>query len=299
MRTEADNRREFRLYRAALAVSRWLPFRLLQAIGGALGVLYLLVSSRRRTVLANLRRVFPHRGGAWRLATAVRCGAHFGAIAFDYLKWSQATAATLEAKVRVAGLDNLREAVARGRGCFILSAHFGHWEVAALWLASQGFRQSVVFRPLENPLLEAELAAARTRFGNVLIPKGSATRGMLRALRAGGIVDILLDQKADLEHSVIVEFLGIPTPTAHSLAKMAQGTGAAVVPLFTFPRGSGYDVRLDPPLLADPAEDVGALTRRYNEILSRQILERPELWLWFHDRWTPRRRRIQDLAEQG
>ncbi|MFI5167763.1 MAG: lysophospholipid acyltransferase family protein [Thermoanaerobaculales bacterium] len=291
MRTAATNRREYRLYQAALAVSNRLPFWLLQQLGAAVGVGYLLLSSRRATVFGNLRRVFPQRSRIWRLRIGLQCAAHFGSVAFDYLKWSQASAETLDANVKVTGVENLREAVARGKGAFVLSAHFGHWEVAALWMAAHGLRQTVVIRPLDNPLLEAELAVARTRFGNELIPKHGATRGMLKALRRGGIIDILLDQKTDLDQCVVVDFLGIPTPTVQSLAKMVLATGAAVVPLFTFPRGSCYDVRIDPALPVASEDTPTTLTARYNAVVSREILARPELWLWFHNRWTPRSRR--------
>jgi KDO2-lipid IV(A) lauroyltransferase len=112
--------------------------------------------------------------------------------------------------------------------------------------------------------------------------------------RAGGIVDILLDQKTDLEHSVIVDFLGIPTPTTPSLARIALADGVPVVPLFSYPAGTGYEFALEPAILPESGDNVTTLTQRYNDSVSRHILARPELWFWFHDRWTPRRRRAAD-----
>jgi KDO2-lipid IV(A) lauroyltransferase len=154
------------------------PFWLLQGVGAGLGVVFLLLaSSRRRTVFANLRRVFSRRSKWFRAKVALRCAAHFGRITFDFIKWGQVPAETLDAMVACEGLENLKGSLGRGRGVFVLSAHFGHWEVAAEWLAVHGFPQALVYRPLENPLVEAELAAARTRFGNTLIPKAGATRG--------------------------------------------------------------------------------------------------------------------------
>ncbi|MDD5562776.1 MAG: lysophospholipid acyltransferase family protein [Thermoanaerobaculaceae bacterium] len=291
MRSEQTNRREYRLYRVAWALGRAAPLGLLQWIGAALGVLFLLVSKRRRTVLGNLKRVFPGRSRGARLRIALRCAAHFGRISFDFVKWSQAAPETLTGKVRCEGIENLQAALASGKGCFVLSAHFGHWEVASQWLALAGFPQGMVYRPLENPLVEAELARARTRFGNWLIAKDGAGRGAIKAVRRSGVVDILLDQKADLEHSEIVTFLGIPTPTTPSLAKLVLATGAAVVPLFSYPDGTGYRFRLDPPLGIEPGDTVVSLTQRYNDCVSREILARPHLWFWFHDRWTPRKRR--------
>ncbi len=295
MRSERTNRREYDLFRVIRAVGRALPFWLLQRLGAALGVVFFLLSSRRRTVTRNLARVFPETNALRRFGIAVRCAAHFGRITFDFVKWSDAPADVLRRKVRCEGLDNIAAAVARGNGCFILSAHFGHWEVAAQWLALNGFPQGMVYRPLENPLMEDELARGRTRFGNTLIPKDGATRGIMRTIRAGGVVDILLDQKSDLEHSVIVTFLGVATPTTPSLAKLVLATGAAVVPLFSYPDGTGYRFRLDSPVPVEPGDTVTTLTQRYTDAVSREILAHPPLWFWFHDRWTPRKRKSTGL----
>jgi KDO2-lipid IV(A) lauroyltransferase len=292
MRTDRKNRREFRLYRIARALSGVVPFWFLQTTGAALGVVFLLLAaSRRRTLLNNLRRVFPERSPLARWRIAVGCAAHFGRIGFDYIKWGQVPAETVQAMVTCEGVEHLRQALAAGRGVIGLSAHFGHWEVVAMWLAIHGIPQGLVYRPLENPLMEAELATARMRFGNSLIPKTGATRGIMKVIQGGGMVDVLLDQKADLEHSVIVDFLGVPTPTPPALARVALGTGAAVVPIFSYPKGAGYTFKVEPPIPTEPGDTVTTLTQKYNDALSRAILGRPELWFWFHDRWTPRRRR--------
>jgi KDO2-lipid IV(A) lauroyltransferase len=296
VRSERTNRREFSLYRLAKALGRVCPFWFLQRVGAVLGVVFLLVSPRRWTVTANLKRVFPARSRRFRFGVAVRCAAHFGRIGFDYIKWGQVPAEVLASMVTCRGLENLEEARARGKGVFMLSAHFGHWEVTAQWLAIHGFPQALVYRPLENPLIEAELATSRTRFGSSLIPKAGAIRGIMKTLSQGGFVDILLDQKADLEHSVIVDFLGIPTPTTPSLAKFVLATGAAVNPVFSYPRGVGYEFTIEPCILAEPGDTVTTLTQRYNDALSRAILASPDLWFWFHDRWTPRRRQSNPLG---
>ena len=249
MRSERTNQREFRLYRLAKALGRVSPFWFLQSVGAVLGVVFLLVSSRRRTVsrepearLSRSFRVLPVRPrcALRRTLRANRVRLH---------QMGAGAGRTLSSMVTCRGLENLEEARARGKGVFLLSAHFGHWEVAAQWLAVHGFPQALVYRPLENPLMEAELAASRTRFGSSLIPKAGATRGIMKTLKGGGIVDILIDQKADLEHSVIVDFLGIPTPTTPLLATFVLATGAAVTPLFSYPRGVGYKFTIEPCIL--------------------------------------------------
>lgn len=286
MKSAATLKTEVLLYRLAADTASVFPLGLLQATGRVVGAAYfLLFGRRRRIVLGNLARVFPQWTAWKRFRTGMACGAHFGRIAFDYLKWSRASEALIRSKVRLDGLEHVKAALGRGRGAFILSAHFGHWEVAALALSLEGFPQAMVHRPLDNPTLEAALSARRTRFGNTLVSKHGALKGMLKTLRAGGLVDILIDQKSADEVSYAVPFLGIPTPTVASLAKLVKATGAAVVPLFARPDGTGYRVELRPPLTPAEGESEEAFTARCNAELTAAILADPPLWLWFHNRW--------------
>lgn len=286
MKSAATLKAEVLLYRIAAGTAAVLPLWLLQMNGSAVGAAYFLCSGRRRRiVLSNLARVFPDWPARARFRTGLRCGAHFGRIAFDYLKWSRASESLIRDKVRIVGLGQIESALGRGKGAFILSAHFGHWEVAALRLSLEGFPQAMVHRPLDNPGLEAALSARRTRFGNILVSKHGALKGMLKALRSGGLVDILIDQKSADEVSHTVPFLGVPTPTVASLAKLVRATGAAVVPLFAIPEGTGYRVELETPLVLGEGETEEAFTARCNAVLSAAIVARPHLWLWFHNRW--------------
>lgn len=277
---------EVLLYKfVAGAASVW-PLWGLQAAGKHAGVVYFLISRRRRSIaLENLARVFPTWSPQKRYWTGLRCGAHFGRIAFDYLKWTRASESFIRKRVRIKGLEHLRAALDRGKGAFILSAHFGHWEVGALALSLAGYPQVMIHRPLDNPVLETALAARRTRFGNTLIPKRGALRGILRSLHDGGLVDILIDQKSTEEPTCTSPFLGVRTPTVTSLARMVRTTGAAVVPLFARPSGTGYAIELQPPLVMGGAESDEAFTTMCNALLTAAILRDPHLWLWFHNRW--------------
>jgi KDO2-lipid IV(A) lauroyltransferase len=58
---------------------------------------------------------------------------------------------------------------------------------------------------------------------------------------------------------------------------------------FCIPDGLRHRLEFEEPIrvdeLTERERDPEALTRRLNDIMSRRIRERPELWLWMHDRW--------------
>jgi lauroyl/myristoyl acyltransferase len=58
---------------------------------------------------------------------------------------------------------------------------------------------------------------------------------------------------------------------------------------FCIPDGLRHRLEFEEPIrvaeLTEDERDPIALTRRINEVMSRRIAARPELWLWMHDRW--------------
>ncbi len=292
VRSRLRNRCEYLAYLGARALAHRVGPVALARLGTLCGELYLVSGRRRRKIIDfNLGLAFPEldRNGKKRLAR--RVARHFGRVSLDALRVQRLGPEELLREVRVEGRENLRGALQRGQGLFLLSAHIGSWEVAALvagLLIPQGF--AMVNRPLDNPLLETELARLRGPFGNRALGKDSVTRDMLRQLRAGGGLGILIDQRTLEREGVQVPFFGQPSWTHAGLGRLFARTGAPVVPIWGLWDGPGrYTVRFDPPLLreeiARDQRDVVSLTARFMAIIEQVIRERPEQWLWFHDRW--------------
>jgi len=296
-RSRARNLLEFWLFRAARGIATSLAPASLAALGSGLGAVYGVVGqSRRRILHFNLAHALPELEPAARRRLGWAIARHFGRVSLDALRVQRLTPEALLAEVRVEGEEHLWAARAEGRGVLLLSAHIGGWEVAALaggLLVPGGL--AVVHRPLDNPLLEAELLRFRARFGNRSLGKRGIVREILRELRSEGVVGILIDQRARPGEAITVPFFGRPVAAHPILARLALRTAAPVVPLWGLWEGPGrYTVRFDPPLRAVAGDDDLSLTARYMATIEGVIRERPEQWLWFHDRWRDER-----LAEAG
>lgn len=294
-RSALRNRVEFGAFLAARTAARLLPPRALSGLGAAIGAVFLRLGHGRTEILRrNLALAFPELDQAARDRLGLEVARHFGRVTLDALRLQRATPESLLAETTVSGREHLESALADGRGAFLLSAHIGSWEVAALaagLLIPGGF--SVINRPLDNPLLDDELGRLRSRFGNRALGKKRVSAEILRELRAGRVVGILIDQRALPGGAVELPFFGHPAATHAVLGRLVARTGAPVVPLWAFWEGPArYTVRFDPPLRRDDAppeeRDELALTRRFLAVTEAVIRERPAQWLWFHDRWRQR-----------
>jgi KDO2-lipid IV(A) lauroyltransferase len=171
----------------------------------------------------------------------------------------------------------------------LYSAHFGHWELAALVQGFLGYPLTLVARPLDNPRLERMLARLRTVSGNVVVHKRSAVREMMQTLKAGGGVAIVIDQDAR-EAGIFVPFLGRPASTTPTLATLALRTGAPLLPVFCVPRRGGtyriiYGPMTEARSTGDRAADVARITAECTAVVESWVRRHPACWLWMHRRW--------------
>jgi KDO2-lipid IV(A) lauroyltransferase len=280
----------FALFQGAV---RALPHPASRALGGALGALAgRLDRRRRRTADQNLAAAFPELAGAERTRITRDCFRHFGASFCDALSSLRFTGPELLARLELVGWENFARAAelgnlaGGGKGTIVLGSHFGNWEVVPAAIALTVGPMSSVGRRADNPHFDRVVQGLRTRYGNLALDKRGAVREMFRLLERGGRLGLLIDQRVRAEEGIDVPFFGRPALTSPIVARLSRRTGAPVVPVFgeELP-GGRYRVEALAPMLPQEADDDVSLSQRYLDLLEQRVRERPELWLWLHDRW--------------
>jgi KDO2-lipid IV(A) lauroyltransferase len=192
------------------------------------------------------------------------------------------------------GGENFHRAREKGNGILFLTAHFGNWE----WMAATFpilFRCPchVIVRPLDSRLLDGIVERLRTCTGNRTVPKEKSMGRILRLLRQGELVGVLLDQNVSWQEGVFVNFFGEPACTNGGLALLALKTGASVLPVFNIRQADGrYRVVIGPEIpvirTGDKDTDVEKNTDLFTSVIERYVREYPDHWFWLHQRWKTR-----------
>jgi KDO2-lipid IV(A) lauroyltransferase len=274
------------------ATSALLPVGTQLALGAWLGRLAMPLARRRREIARiNLDLCFPALSAAERQQLLRRHFESVGTGVFEFCLGWWASDRALRHRVRLEGMEHLRNAFARGKGVILLSAHFTTLEIGGRFLAmhSAGLRLNAMYRRSDNPVVERALRERRRRqFGE---PIGrDDVRAMLRALRKNEAVWYAFDQNYRRRHAVFAPFFGVPASTNTATSRLAEATGAAVVPFFTYrlPDRSGYVQRVEPALEGFPSGDHQADAARLNGLIERWVVEAPEQYLWSHRRFKTR-----------
>jgi KDO2-lipid IV(A) lauroyltransferase len=197
-----------------------------------------------------------------------------------------------EQSVQFDGLDNFGKAMSGGKGAFLVSGHFGNWELTGSVL-SRSYPVTVVARPMKNPLSEELIGERRRRGGMKVIGHRNSTRQIVKCIAGGEIVAVLLDQNTHHREAVFVNFLGRPASVNFGLALLALKTEAPVLPGFAI-RGEDMKHRgyIGSPIelvrCRDRREELGENSARFTAALEEFVRRYPEQWFWVHNRWKNR-----------
>ena len=264
-----------------------LPLRWASALGGAAGRLIgprLGISKRARF---NLEAALPELDRAAIKRITRGMWDNLGRVVFEYPHLKKIKVFGGD-RIEVHGLDNLQRALAAGRQVIMFSAHLGNWEIAALAGGQYGIDVAQIYRAANNPLIDAMLARLRGDAGE-LIPKGAiASRRAVAALRRGGHLSLLVDQK--LNDGIAVPFFGRNAMTAPAIARFSLKYGCPLVPVRAQRLGGArFRITVLPPIrphaTGDPARDVLAIMTAVNTEIETWVRDCPEQWLWVHRRW--------------
>ncbi len=293
--TGQEGGRESRSASLFLAALNWIPLRWRIFFFERVGRLLFLFDDRhRRIALRNLALAFPEMGTKERKEIARSAFGNMGRVAAEFTYTPRLKDGPLESYIYYEGRENFFRAHQKGKGILFLTAHFGNWEwMAAGFPLAIGQPSHVVFRPLDSRFLDGVVEQVRTSTGNQAVPKQKAMGQILRLLRAGGVVGILLDQNMAWQEGVFVDFFGEQACTNTGMALLALKTGAAVLPVFNVREKDGrYRVIIEPeiPLVrtGNKEADVIQNTQAFTRAIERYVREHPDHWLWVHQRWKTR-----------
>ncbi len=223
----------------------------------------------------------------------IRVAQNMGKTFMELLKAPRLGADGVRQAVSVEGIDRIREALARGKGVIILTAHFGNWEMLGARLAADGFDTAAITRQASDPTVASLIDRCRSDLGIRVLARDSV-REMLRHLRNGGCLFILPDLDAK-KGAIRLSFLGRPAWVPRGPALPAMRSKAPIIPAFCV-RESDDSLHMrvldEIPVAVNENRDaaVRETMQRINRVLEAAILERPDQWLWFHNRWKTHRK---------
>lgn len=272
-----------------------IPLTLRQILAASLARAFYHLSVKHRLItLHNLMRSFPEKSYPEIVKIAHDSFKSFALIIAEFCDIPYLSKDNLHEWISIDGLDNYEQARNEGKGVLLFGAHFGNWERgnAALAIATEPF--VFVYRKLDNPFLENNITGVRASYGNISLSKENAMRPMIKLLKKGATINLLIDQNVAWYQGLFINFFSRPACTTSGLALLALHMDVPVLPAFTRRLPDGRYVleigkKVELVRSADRDADVFLNTQNFTRIIEEKIRQYPEQWFWVHQRWKTKR----------
>lgn len=282
---------EYFTFRTALGGLQMLPYsrarQLLLGVGKFTGG---VLRIRRAVVLEQLGWIYPEEDSAALESLTDLIYNHLGLTVAEVFCGN--TRNLVNAVKVNPGWQNLDNALAQGRGAIVATGHIGNFELGGACLARR-YRLLDVVKTQRNAPFDKHIQGMRRNLGIETISMERSGRRVLKHLRSGGLVSLLLDQDAG-NQGLTTSFLGRAASTWPGIARFSIRTGCPVVPMaLVRMAGGGHELKISKPLepygIPDRPEEVQRYLEKISAAVEVFIRDNPEQWFWVHRRWKSRK----------
>jgi KDO2-lipid IV(A) lauroyltransferase len=227
---------------------------------------------------------------------------HHGDILVDTIKYAYMDDEEIKERIIIEGKENLDKALSSKKGIMMITGHLGNWEVMAHLPRLLGIQFCVMADVRNDPGIEAVVDDLRSRSGaTILPPKGKALM-LIRELKKGNIIGVIVDQRGKRSDMLFCDFFGLPAPTNPAPAFIAIKGDAVILPVSSMKENGRYCMAFHSPREASSFGSgktaIASLSAFMQTWLESMVKKSPEQWFWLHCRWT-RRSEMRKLIRSG
>jgi len=196
----------------------------------------------------------------------------------------------LTKKVSFESKEIIKIAQEQGRPIVFASGHFGRWELGGISVSEYLKPTMIVYKQMNNDYFQNYLNESRGRFRVRSVEKHGAVKHLMKQLRQGDSISLLIDTNMSKKDGILVDFFGRPTRTTATTAYLARKTNALIIPIcIVTDDEEHFSIKCSDPIEVSQSDneeaDILEATQKQATALEGFIKEYPHLWFWCHKRW--------------
>ena len=275
-----------------LKLISYIPFRALYVLSdGLYYILYYIIRYRRKIVRKNLTESFPALKGKEILQVEKKFYRYFTDQVLESCKMATISPEEMKKHMKFTNIEAANAVFKEGKSIALYMGHYGNWEWISsipLWVA-EGVTSVQIYHKLRNDNTNRLILNMRERLGAISVEMRKTARYITEITNTNqvSVIGFIADQSPKKkEVRYFLPFLHHRTPILVGTEKIVKHYGfeAWFLDMKRVKRGY-YEAELirmheEPASLPD-----FELTEIYFRVLEKMIQERPELYLWTHNRF--------------
>lgn len=278
------------LYRIGQFIALYTPLK----IGYALAIFfsdlhYIFADKDRQRVAGNLKAIFPEKSDKEINRIRIWMFRNFAKYLVDFFRFEKLDKNYISKNIRIENIEHFNQALAKGKGVIVLTAHLGNWELGGVVIALLGYPFWAVALPHKDRRVNNFFNFQRQSKGVGVIPLGKAVKTSLNILKENKILALVGDRDFT-EKGVVMDFFGKPTFFPEGAAAFSLKTGAAIVPGFMVRnKDDSFTLSIEKPIEFRPSldkeKDIKDIISKYKVVFEDYIRRCPDQWYMFRTFW--------------
>ncbi len=270
------------LTKLILILPQSLRFKIASGLGG---LAYHILKKRKIVSLANISLAFPNMSEEEKEKIAKKSYKIMGK-AFITSLWFEDYFKN-EKNIKINGMENLDEVMARGKGCITACMHMGNME-ASLFVGKK-YPIATVAKNQKNPYINDYIINSRKKQNIILLQRSrSNAKDLIRLLDKKYIIALFCDHK-DLGSEI--NFFGRKAQAPNGPVSLALKNDIPLILQYNILNDDNtctinFSKEIQLIKTGNFKDDVEKNVQLLINEVEKVILKHPEQWMWVHDRWA-------------
>ena len=267
-------------------IFRILGIKISSYIGGRLGSMFGPFFRSKQLIRSNIINALPNLTKQELEIIIKKMWNNYGRILSEYIFIKKFRNSNLNDNLLVEGNEILQTIKKSHEPVIFISGHFDNFELMAMQIEKSGVKLSAIYRPLNNIFLNKIMENIRSKYiCKNQIKKGAASiRELLTMFKNGTSIALMIDQR--VSEGISSNFFGQKALTTTIPAQLVKRFNCKIVPIYIVRiSGVNFKMRINEPLNFSKDESIEKITDDLNLYLEKMILQKPDQWIWTHNRW--------------
>lgn len=245
---------------------------------------YQFNKKHRKIIDTNLQICFPDKDKIWRDQTSLNIYKNYAKFGIDFIKNQNASKEEIIDKIHFDDEEKILSILKNKTPLIATTAHYGNWELLALFFGAKFEGISIVGRALDSKIMDKILSKNRTQFNIELIEKKGGIKKMLKALKEGRSLGLLTDQYANKNESIKITYFNQEVNFISGASVLAKKVKGVILPCFIYQKDDKFFIKAFDPMDANE-HSIEELTKYQAKTCEEMIKFKPDEYFFFHKRF--------------
>ena len=263
-----------------------LRFRISSTVSGKIFEIIGPMFRSRNLIHSNIKKAIPNSNYEELNKITKLMWNNYGRVFAEYMFIKDFRNGKLKSKIKIEGQEILDDIKKHNKQVVFISGHFSNFELMAMHLENSGIKLSAIYRPLNNIFLNKIMERIRKKY----ICKNQIKKGI------GGIKKLINLKKSNYSTALMIDqrvsegiksnFFNNEALTTTIPAQLVKKFKIPVVPIFIERINNlNFKITINKPITFSNETSIKNITDELNQILEKMIINKPEQWIWSHNRW--------------